>query len=162
MLGWRKEGMKPSHHDPYALGNTYARMGGTKGHDLPWVRWLQKPVLGSDCRLQLASMKQKSLVIASSYAAANPFSGSYSYKYGWDLGRSSHTLSQIFPIGFWVVGHHYQSWPKTSSARVMAASSRCLKQINGNKSPPNHHQKAAHLRCGYSSFLRYLAAWPSF
>jgi hypothetical protein len=29
--------MRPSHHAPYALGDTRATMGGTKGHDLARV-----------------------------------------------------------------------------------------------------------------------------
>jgi hypothetical protein len=34
LLSQRKERMRPSHHAPYALGDTRATMGGTKSHDL--------------------------------------------------------------------------------------------------------------------------------
>ncbi|KAK8930871.1 hypothetical protein KSP39_PZI016634 [Platanthera zijinensis] len=45
--------MTSSHHAPYALGDTCVIMAGTNGRD---------PT--RDCRLQLACMKPKSLVIA--------------------------------------------------------------------------------------------------
>ena len=37
VLSRRKERMRPSHHAPYALGDTRATMGGTKGRDLARV-----------------------------------------------------------------------------------------------------------------------------
>ena len=56
--------MTSSHHGPYGWGYTRATMGRTEGRET--VRWSkpQKPVLSSDCGLQLARMKSESLVIA--------------------------------------------------------------------------------------------------
>ncbi len=64
MLNRRKVGMTSSHHGPYAQGDKRATMAGTKGSKT--VRWSksQKAGLSSDWRLQLASMKLESLVIA--------------------------------------------------------------------------------------------------
>ncbi len=64
MLNRRKVGMTSSHHGPYAQGYKRATMAGTKGSDV--VRWSksQKTGLSSDRRLQFASMKSESLVIA--------------------------------------------------------------------------------------------------
>jgi hypothetical protein len=84
--------MRPSHHAPYALGDTRATMGGTKGRDLTRVSLLQKPVLSSDCRLQLACMKQESLVIA-----GQPYGGESV------PGPCTHRPS------------HYRSWPGLKS-----------------------------------------------
>ncbi|KAG5569021.1 hypothetical protein H5410_063981 [Solanum commersonii] len=57
---------------PYALGDTRATMAGTKGRD-PASELTPKPVLSSDCRLQLACMKPESLVIA-----GQPYGGEFS------------------------------------------------------------------------------------
>ncbi len=67
--------MTSSHHGLYVQGYTRATMGGTKGCDA--VRWSQsqKAALGSDCSLQLDSMKVESLVIADQHAAVNTFPG---------------------------------------------------------------------------------------
>ena len=67
--------MTSSHHGPYGMGYTRATMVGTKGCDA--VRWSesQKAGLSSDWRLQLASMKLESLVIADQQAAVNTFPG---------------------------------------------------------------------------------------
>ena len=64
--------MTSSHHAPYALGDTRATMDGTKDRDPARVSQLQKPVLSSDCRLQLAYMKAESLVIA-----GQPYGGEF-------------------------------------------------------------------------------------
>ena len=67
--------MTSSHHGLYVQGYTRATMGGTKGCDA--ARWSQpqKPVLSSDCSLQLDCMKVESLVIADQHAAVNTFPG---------------------------------------------------------------------------------------
>src|SRR5699024_9348832 len=67
--------MTSNHHAPYDLGYTRATMDGTKGSET--ARWSQshKTILSSDCRLQLAYMKQESLVIADQHAAVNTFPG---------------------------------------------------------------------------------------
>ena len=56
--------MTSSHHGPYAQGYTRATMVGTKGSKT--ARWSKSQKAGpsSDWRLQLASMKLESLVIA--------------------------------------------------------------------------------------------------
>ena len=56
--------MTSNHHAPYVLGFTHATMAGTKGCET--ARWSesQKVGLGSDWRLQFASMKVELLVIA--------------------------------------------------------------------------------------------------
>src|SRR5699024_10538417 len=67
--------MTSNHHAPYDLGNTRATMDGTTGSET--ARWSEshKTILSSDCRLQLAYMKQESLVIADQNAAVNTFPG---------------------------------------------------------------------------------------
>src|SRR5699024_12645992 len=67
--------MTSNHHAPYDLGNTRATMDGTTGREI--ARWSQshKTILSSDCRLQLAYMKQESLVIADQHAAVNTITG---------------------------------------------------------------------------------------
>lgn len=67
--------MTSSPHGPYGQGYTRATMGGTKGCEA--ARWSQsqKPVLSSDCSLQLDYMKSESLVIADQQAAVNTFPG---------------------------------------------------------------------------------------
>ena len=56
--------MTSSQHGSYVWGFTHATMDGTEGGET--ARWSksQKPVLSSDCRLQLACMKLESLVTA--------------------------------------------------------------------------------------------------
>ena len=67
--------MTSNHHAPYDLGYTRATMDGSKGsEEVTWSE-TQKPVLSSDCRLQLDCMKMESLVIADQHAAVNTFSG---------------------------------------------------------------------------------------
>ncbi len=56
--------MTSSHHGPYARGHTHATVPGTKGCQPARGSLSQKVGHGSDCRLQLACMKQESLVIA--------------------------------------------------------------------------------------------------
>src|SRR5699024_4036154 len=67
--------MTSSHHAPYDLGNTRATMDDTTGSKA--VMWSEshKVILSSDCRLQLAYMRQESLVIADQHAAVNTFPG---------------------------------------------------------------------------------------
>ena len=59
----------------YDLGLHAATMAGTTSRKP--VRWSQslKASLSSDCRLQLASMKSESLVIANQHVAVNTFPG---------------------------------------------------------------------------------------
>ena len=64
MLNRRKVGMTSSHHGLYAQGYKRATMAGTKGGKTERWSKSQKAVLSSDWRLQLASMKLESLVIA--------------------------------------------------------------------------------------------------
>ncbi len=73
VLNRRKVGMTSSPHGLYAQGCTRATMGWTNRRDA--VRWSksEKPLLSSDCRLQLAYMKLESLVIADQHAAVNMF-----------------------------------------------------------------------------------------
>src|SRR5699024_2209818 len=67
--------MPSSHHDTYDQDYTRATMDGTTGSET--ARWSEshKPILSSDCRLQLAYMKQESLVIVDQSAAVNTFPG---------------------------------------------------------------------------------------
>ena len=67
--------MTSNHHAPYDLGYTRATMDGSKGSEEATWSETQKPVLSSECRLQLACMKMESLVIADQHAAVNTFSG---------------------------------------------------------------------------------------
>ncbi|KAK8939832.1 hypothetical protein KSP40_PGU001302 [Platanthera guangdongensis] len=64
--------MTSSHHAPYALGDTRATMAGTRGRRSREGEITPKPVLSSDCRLQLACMKLESLVIA-----GQPYGGEF-------------------------------------------------------------------------------------
>ena len=67
--------MTSNHHAPYDLGYTRATMDGSEGREV--ARWSksQKPVLSSDCSLQLDCTKLESLVIADQNAAVNSFPG---------------------------------------------------------------------------------------
>ena len=67
--------MTSNHHAPYDLGYTRATMDGSEGSEI--ARWskTQKPVLSSDCSLQLDCTKLESLVIADQHAAVNTFPG---------------------------------------------------------------------------------------
>ena len=56
--------MTSSHHGPYVRGNTRATMAGTKGCQRASGSQSQKTGLSTDRRLQLASVKLESLVIA--------------------------------------------------------------------------------------------------
>ena len=67
--------MTSSHHGPYALGCTRATMAGTMGCEPARGSESRKAGPSSDCRLQLACMKEESLVIADKYAAVNTFPG---------------------------------------------------------------------------------------
>ncbi len=67
--------MTSSHHGPYARGDTRATMVGTKGCEVARPSQSQKAGPSSDWRLQFASMKSESLVIADQHAAVNMFLG---------------------------------------------------------------------------------------
>lgn len=67
--------MTSNHHAPYALGYTRATMVCTKGSERVIWSESQKADLSSDCRLQLACMKEELLVIADQNAAVNTFPG---------------------------------------------------------------------------------------
>ena len=67
--------MTSNHHAPYALGCTRATMDGAEGSEI--ARWseTQKPVLSSDCSLQLDCPKLESLVFANQNVAVNTCPG---------------------------------------------------------------------------------------
>ena len=67
--------MTSNHHAPYDLGHTRATMDGAEGSETARLSRAQKPVLSSDCSLQLDCTKLESLVIADQHAAVNTFSG---------------------------------------------------------------------------------------
>ena len=67
--------MTSSQHDPYVQGYTRATMVGTEGCERASVSQSPKAALSADWRLQLASMKLESLVIADQNAAVNTFPG---------------------------------------------------------------------------------------
>jgi hypothetical protein len=67
--------MTSSQHAPYVLGYTRTTMLRTKGSKLAIASKSHKPWLSSDCRLQLAYMKEESLVIAGQHTAVNTFPG---------------------------------------------------------------------------------------
>src|SRR5699024_12868262 len=75
VTNWRTAWSTSNHHAPYAHGNTRATMDGTTGSAI--ARWSQshKTILRSDRSLQLAYMKQESLVIADQHAAVNTCPG---------------------------------------------------------------------------------------
>jgi hypothetical protein len=56
--------MMSSQHGPYVRGDTHATMGRTVGRQGASRSQSPKPVLSSDCGLQLARMKLESLVTA--------------------------------------------------------------------------------------------------
>ncbi len=67
--------MTSSHHAPYVLGYTRTTMLRTKGSERASASKSHKPRHSSDCRLQLACMKEESLVIAGQHTAVNTFPG---------------------------------------------------------------------------------------
>ncbi len=67
--------MTSSHHAPYILGYTRTTMLRTEGSKLARVSKSHKPWLSSDRRLQLAYVKEESLVIAGQHTAVNTFPG---------------------------------------------------------------------------------------
>ena len=67
--------MTSNHHAPYDLGHTRATMDGAEGSEAATPSGSQKPVLSSDCSLQLDCTKLESLVIANQNVAVNTFSG---------------------------------------------------------------------------------------
>ena len=75
MINRRKVGTTSSHHGPYVQGYTRATMAGTEGCEPAKASQSLKAGLSADWRLQLASMKLESLVIADQNAAVNTFPG---------------------------------------------------------------------------------------
>ena len=67
--------MTSNHHAPYVPGYTRATMACTEGSERAISSQSLKAGLSSDWRLQLASMKSESLVIADQHAAVNTFPG---------------------------------------------------------------------------------------
>ena len=67
--------MTSNHHAPYVPGYTRATMVCTEGSERAILSQSQKAGPSSDWRLQLASMKSESLVIADQHAAVNTFPG---------------------------------------------------------------------------------------
>ena len=67
--------MTSNHHAPYDLGDTRATMDGAEGSEAARRSGTHKPVLSSDCSLQLDCTKLESLVIADQHAAVNTFPG---------------------------------------------------------------------------------------
>jgi hypothetical protein len=67
--------MTSSQHAPYALGYTRTTMLRTEGSKIAMSSKSQKPELSSDRRLQLACVKEESLVIAGQHTAVNSFPG---------------------------------------------------------------------------------------
>ncbi len=65
--------MTSSHHGPYARGDTRATMAGTEGSETVRSSRPQKAGPSSDRRLQFASVKLESLVIAGQPTAVNMF-----------------------------------------------------------------------------------------
>ncbi len=67
--------MTSSQHAPYVLGDTRTTMLWTKGSETAKLSKSHKPRLSSDRRLQLACVKEESLVIAGQHTAVNSFPG---------------------------------------------------------------------------------------
>ena len=67
--------MTSSQHAPYVLGDTRTTMVGTEGSERASASQSRKPSLSSDRRLQLACVKEESLVIAGQHTAVNSFPG---------------------------------------------------------------------------------------
>ena len=67
--------MTSSQHAPYVLGYTRTTMLRTKGSKRAIASKSHKPWLSSDRRLQLACVKEESLVIAGQHTAVNSFPG---------------------------------------------------------------------------------------
>ncbi len=67
--------MTSNHHAPYVPGYTRATMACTEGSERAISSQSLKAGPSSDWRLQLASMKSESLVIADQHAAVNTFPG---------------------------------------------------------------------------------------
>ena len=66
--------MTSSQHVPYVQGHTHPTMGRTTGSDAARLSKSFKPLLSSDCRLQLACMKPELIVIVGQQTAVNTFS----------------------------------------------------------------------------------------
>ena len=70
----RKERTTSSQHVPYTWGYTHPTMEWTTGLQCREAELIPKPFLNSDWRLQFASMKPESVVIANQQVAVNTFS----------------------------------------------------------------------------------------
>ena len=75
MTNRRKAGMTSSHHAPYDPGYTRTTMVLTESSETATLSEPQKQDPSSDRRLQLACVKQESLVIAGQHTAVNTFPG---------------------------------------------------------------------------------------
>ena len=87
VINRRKVGTTSNHHAPYVLGYTRTTMLRTKGSKLARASQSHKPWLSSDRRLQLAYVKEESLVIAGQHTAVNTFPGLV------------HTARQVMKVG---------------------------------------------------------------
>ena len=67
--------MPVSHHAPYILGYTRTTMLRTKSSKFARTSKSHKPRVSSDRRLQLAYVKEESLVTAGQHTAVNTFPG---------------------------------------------------------------------------------------
>ena len=67
--------MTSSQHAPYVLATHVLQWLGQRAASSRESANLSKPSLSSDCRLQLACMKEESLVIAGQHTAVNSFPG---------------------------------------------------------------------------------------
>jgi hypothetical protein len=67
--------MTSSQHGPYVPGYTHATMAGTTGSKAARRSQSLKAGLSSDCRLQLACMKEELLVTVGQHTAVNMFPG---------------------------------------------------------------------------------------
>lgn len=96
--------MTSSHHAPYVLGYTRTTMLWTESSEPAKASESRKPWHSSDCRLQLACMKEESLVIAGQHTAVNTFPGL--------VHTARHTMG---------VGHARSHYSNLSGGRVPKA-----------------------------------------
>ena len=90
--------MTSNHHAPYDLGYTRATMDGSEGSEAARRSETQKPVLSSDCTLQLECMKMESLVIANQNVAVNTFPGLvHTARHTMEVGGARSRLTNRLP-----------------------------------------------------------------
>src|SRR5512146_966585 len=99
--------MTSSQHAPYVLGYTRTTMLWTKSCEPATASQSHKPRLSSDCRLQLACMKEESLVIAGQHTAVNTFPGLV------------HTARHTMGVGHARSRYSNHSWRGTPKAGLM-------------------------------------------